>query len=132
METLANYPNSPGYAIKKEVPFALTYYQHSSELACHILTQSANHGLAIGAFKIRSAFPVSWVFCSEKGAIHVTEKNNRGKDLAKAVVGLVGRISEKIISLGLIPYVPLNAVLRFHTKLFHFNVVIFSIPICMF
>ena len=53
------------------------------------------------------------------------KKNNRGKDLAKAVVGLVGRISEKIISLALIPYVPLNAVLRFHTKLFHFNVVIF-------
>eukprot|EP00112_Aurelia_sp_Birch-Aquarium-sp1_P018319 Seg4355.2 transcript_id=Seg4355.2/GoldUCD/mRNA.D3Y31 product="hypothetical protein" protein_id=Seg4355.2/GoldUCD/D3Y31 len=105
--SLGPYTVAKGYEIREmtvpECVFAAAHWKYASPRSHNYYACCSQYGLAIGAFHIGSKTPVSWVFIGANGAISalVTLPEHTRKGLARAVVGT---ITEKVVSLGLIPF----------------------------
>ena len=106
-KALGPYTIAEGYEIREmTVPqcvFAAMHWKYASPRSHNYYACSSQYGLAIGAFQIGSQSPVSWVFVGANGAISalITLPEHTRKGLARAVVG---RVTEKVVSMGLIPF----------------------------
>eukprot|EP00112_Aurelia_sp_Birch-Aquarium-sp1_P013215 Seg28.1 transcript_id=Seg28.1/GoldUCD/mRNA.D3Y31 product="hypothetical protein" protein_id=Seg28.1/GoldUCD/D3Y31 len=106
-KTLGPYTVAEGYEIREmTVPQSVSaamHWKYATPRSHNYFACSSQYGLAIGAFQVGSQTPVSWVFINAKGAIGAlkTLPEHTRKGLARAVVG---KITEKVISKGLIPF----------------------------
>ena len=106
-KSLGPYTVAEGYEIREmtvpECIFAAMYWKYATPRSHNYFACSSQYGLAIGAFQVGSQTPVSWVFINTNGTISalMTLPEHTRKGLARAVVG---KITEKVVSKGLIPF----------------------------
>ena len=106
-KSLGPYTVAEGYEIREmtvpECVFAAMHWKYATPRSHNYFACSSQYGLAIGAFQVGSQTPVSWVFINTNGTISalMTIPEHTRKGLARAVVG---KITEKVVSKGLIPF----------------------------